>query len=129
LLNRSDDQNARVYTENVPEHVNAINEAIARQLAPLAQAFAGVLVDQEADAIRGKDRASRVRADSGNGTGSCGHFGFCGALAPIACYTCKHFQLRRAVEAKAGAVLLHEGEQLLLNELRGFVERVDGEAP
>lgn len=37
--------------------------------------------------------------------------------------------LRRAVEAKAGAGVLHEGEQLLLNELRGFVERVDGEAP
>lgn len=92
LLDHSDDQNARVYTENVPEHVNAINEAVARQLAPLAQAFAGVLVGREADAIRGKDRASRVRADSGNGTGSCGHFGFCGALAPIACYTCKHFQ-------------------------------------
>ena len=24
--------------------------------------------------------------------GTCGSYGFCGALAPIACYTCNHFQ-------------------------------------
>ncbi|HUZ97253.1 MAG TPA: site-specific integrase [Edaphobacter sp.] len=92
LLDHTDDQNARVYTENVPEHVDAINEAVARQLAPLAQAFAGVLVDRESDAVRGLDPKSKVRTDNGDGAGTCGHFGFCGALAPIACYTCRHFQ-------------------------------------
>jgi len=30
LLDHTDDQNARVYTENVPEHVDAINDAVAR---------------------------------------------------------------------------------------------------
>jgi integrase len=92
LLDHSDDQNARVYTENVPEHVNVINQAVAQQLAPLAQAFAGVLVDVEKDALRGSDPTSRIRTSSGSSTGSCGHYGFCGALAPIACYTCRHFQ-------------------------------------
>ncbi len=92
LLDHTDDQNARVYTENVPEHVDAINEAMARQLAPLAQAFAGLLVRDERDALRGDDPTSRVRTDSGGAAGTCGHFGFCGALAPIACYTCRHFQ-------------------------------------
>lgn len=92
LLDHTDDQNARVYTENVPEHVDAINEAMARQLAPLAQAFAGVLVRSEREALRGDDPTSRVRTDSGSAAGTCGHFGFCGALAPIACYTCRHFQ-------------------------------------
>ena len=92
LLDHSDDQNSRVYTENVPEHVDAINEAVGRQLAPLAQAFAGVLIDKEFDASRGDDRSSRVRVESGKGAGTCGHFGFCGAYAPIACYTCRHFQ-------------------------------------
>jgi len=92
LLDHTDDQNARVYTENVPEHVDAINEAMARQLAPLAQAFAGVLVRSERDALRGDDPTSRVRTDSGSAAGTCGHYGFCGALAPIACYTCRHFQ-------------------------------------
>lgn len=91
LLDHTDTQNARVYTENVPEHVDAINEAVARQLAPLAQAFAGMVISKESDAIRGDDPASRVRCESGN-VGTCGHHGFCGALAPIACYTCRNFQ-------------------------------------
>jgi integrase len=92
LLDHTDDQNARVYAENVPEHVDAINEAVARQLAPIAQAFSGVLVDYESRAIRGQNPTSRVRTDSGSGVGTCGMHGFCGALAPIACYTCKSFQ-------------------------------------
>lgn len=91
-LGHTDTQNAKVYTENVPEHVDAINEAVAFQLAPLAQAFSGMLVDKESDATRGDDLASRVRTDDGKGAGTCGHYGFCGALAPIACYTCKAFQ-------------------------------------
>jgi integrase len=91
LLDHTDTQNARVYTENVPEHVDAINKAVAKQLAPLAQAFAGVLVDKESDAVRGDDLSSRVRCENGN-VGTCGHHGFCGALAPIACYTCRNFQ-------------------------------------
>lgn len=92
LLDHSDTQNVRVYVENVPEHVDAINAAIAMQLVPLAQAFAGVLVDRERDAVRGNDLNSRVRTSAGRGVGTCGHYGFCGALAPIACYTCRHFQ-------------------------------------
>jgi integrase len=92
LLDHADDQSARVYTENVPEIIDAINEAVARHLAPIAQAFSGVLVDRESDASRGNDPASRVRTGHGAGAGTCGHFGFCGALAPIACYTCRHFQ-------------------------------------
>ncbi|HDV6632643.1 TPA: site-specific integrase [Legionella pneumophila] len=91
LLDHSDTQNARVYTENVPEHVDAINKAVAKQLAPLAQAFAGMIVEKESDAKRGNDLTSRVRCESGN-VGTCGHYGFCGALAPIACYTCRNFQ-------------------------------------
>lgn len=91
LLDHTDTQNARIYTENVPEHINAINKAIAQQLAPLAQAFAGVIVERESDAVRGNDLASRVRSETEN-LGTCGHHGFCGALAPIACYTCRNFQ-------------------------------------
>ena len=46
----------------------------------------------QADAARGDDPSSRIRAGSGNVMGNCGHFGFCGALAPVACYTCNSFQ-------------------------------------
>lgn len=91
LLDHSDAQNVGAYTLNVPEHVKRIDEAVAYQLIPIAQAFAGVLVDTEDDALRGHDPKSRVR-NSKISCGTCGHFGFCGALAPIACYTCIHFQ-------------------------------------
>ncbi|MDE2420852.1 MAG: site-specific integrase [Gammaproteobacteria bacterium] len=91
LLDHTDTQNVRVYTENVPEHVNAINQAMARQLAPLAQAFAGMIVVRESDAVRGDDLSSRVRSGQGN-VGTCGQHGFCGALAPVSCYTCRNFQ-------------------------------------
>lgn len=91
-LDHSDTQHVKVYTENVPESVDAINAALAFQLAPLAQAFAGMIVDDESEAIRGDDLTSRVRTGDGKGAGTCGHYGFCGALAPIACYTCKAFQ-------------------------------------
>lgn len=91
LLDHSDAQNVGSYTLNVPEHVKRIDEAVAYQLIPIAQAFAGALVDTEDDALRGHDPKSRVR-NSKVSCGTCGHFGFCGALAPIACYTCIHFQ-------------------------------------
>jgi hypothetical protein len=92
LLDHTDTQNVNVYVENIPEHVDAINQAVAAQLAPIAQAFAGKLVNTETDAIRGSDPSSRIRVRTGEAAGTCGHFGFCGAFAPIACYTCINFQ-------------------------------------
>ena len=92
LLDHSDTQSASIYTENLPEHVDPLNEAVSMQLAPLAQAFAGVLVDLEAEALRGSDIGSRIRTEGGSNAGTCGHYGFCGACAPVACYTCRHFQ-------------------------------------
>ncbi len=91
LLDHSDTQNAGVYIENIPEHVEALDKAVGQYLAPYAQAFAGVLVDREADAARGEDITSRIRKDN-NGIGTCGHHGFCGANVPVPCYTCIHFQ-------------------------------------
>lgn len=91
LLDHTDTQNVDVYTQNVPEHAQALNKAMALQLAPYAQAFQGVLVDRESDAKRGGDLASRIKF-KGQNTASCGQYGFCGANAPIPCYTCQHFQ-------------------------------------
>lgn len=92
LLDHSDTQNAGVYVKNIPEHVKRLDEAVGFQLAPYAQAFAGVLVDSEYTAIRGNDSTSRIRTEEGQGIGTCGEFGFCGANVPIPCYTCMHFQ-------------------------------------
>lgn len=92
LLDHSDTQNAGVYIKNIPEHVKRLDEAVGFQLAPYAQAFAGVLVDSEGNAKRGDDPTSRIRTEDGNGVGTCGEFGFCNANVPIPCYTCMHFQ-------------------------------------
>jgi hypothetical protein len=91
LLDHTDIQNVDVYTQNVPEHAQALSKAMALQLAPYAQAFQGVLVDRESDAKRGGDPTSRIKF-KGQNTATCGQYGFCGANAPIPCYTCNHFQ-------------------------------------
>lgn len=90
-LDHSDTQNVGVYVKNTPEIVERIDKAVALQLAPFAQAFRGVLVASERDASRGDDPSSRISNGRAN-VGTCGSYGFCSALAPIACYTCAHFQ-------------------------------------
>ncbi|WP_186464653.1 site-specific integrase [Nitrospirillum bahiense] len=94
ILDHSDIQNVGVYVEAVPEIVERIDRAMAMELAPMAQAFAGVLIDGEDQASRAGDPRSRVvtPGDLKNPVGSCGSYGFCGATAPIACYTCRNFQ-------------------------------------
>lgn len=92
LLDHSDTQNVRVYTENVPEHVDAINRAMAEELAPIAQAFIGVVVNNEKEARRGDDQTSRIKIEQDKNAGNCGKYGFCSSSAPTACYTCRYFQ-------------------------------------
>lgn len=90
-LDHSNTQNAGVYVKNIPDIVKRIDKAVALQLAPIAQAFQGVLISTEREALRGNDPSSRISNGRAN-VGNCGSYGFCGALAPIACYTCAHFQ-------------------------------------
>jgi hypothetical protein len=96
LLDHTDTQNVGVYIEARPEIVERIDRALAMYLAPMAQAFAGMIIEDESQASRAGDPSSRVcdpRFDpSMKPMGSCGKHGFCGFLAPIACYTCVSFQ-------------------------------------
>ena len=96
LLDHTDTQNVGVYIEARPEIVERIDRAMAMYLAPMAQAFAGVIIDDESQAMRAGDPSSRVCGPrfgpSMKPMGSCGKHGFCGFLAPIACYTCVNFQ-------------------------------------
>ncbi len=92
LLDHSDTQNADVYTKSLPEFVAKLDKAVGFQMAQYAQAFTGVLVNSESEAMRGKDPSSRLRADTGKPIGNCGDHGFCAANVPISCYTCIHFQ-------------------------------------
>jgi hypothetical protein len=95
-LGHCDTNNVVVYVEATPDIAARIDRALATEMAPLAQAFAGTLITDESEAIRGCDPASRIfdaRIDrSGKPLGSCGQFSFCGFNAPLACYTCQHFQ-------------------------------------
>lgn len=96
ILDHTDTQNVGVYTEATPAIIERIDKAIAMQMAPLAQAFAGKLIKSEAEATRGNDPSSRIidlRIDrSGQAMGSCGQFSHCGFSAPIACYRCSCFE-------------------------------------
>ena len=90
LLDHTDLQNVTVYCRDHPNFRQKIDRAVGQQLAPLARAFAGQLVDREADARHGHNPAMRVGTRESK-VGTCASVGFCGAQAR-ACYTCIHFQ-------------------------------------
>lgn len=90
-LDHSDTQNIGVYTDFSPKTADILNKALSEILAPLAQAFAGTLIDSERDALRANDPHSRIKNDRSHSVGSCGTYNFC-AFGHRSCYTCKHFQ-------------------------------------
>ena len=91
-LDHSDTSCVTYYVEAVPAILERIDKAVAMSLAPMAQAFLGQIIENEAQALRAGDLTSRIRAAASSPVGSCGSFGFCGAMAPVACYTCRSFQ-------------------------------------
>ena len=97
LLDHTDLQNVQVYFDIKSDIVVSLDAAMAMSLGPIAQAFLGKVVRGEHEATRGEDPSSRIRvADKANArteaVGTCGQYSFCGLLAPVACYTCVHFQ-------------------------------------
>lgn len=96
MLDHSDNQSVGVYVAAIPEIAERIDRAVATQLAPLAQAFKGILIRDESEATRGDDPTSRIRDlridREGKAMGSCGQYSVCSFSAPIACYTCRSFE-------------------------------------
>jgi integrase len=96
LLDHSNTQSVGVYVRSTPAIVERIDRAIAMQLAPLAQAFAGKQISSVPEAPRHNEMGRVIRAPAIVGTfdaiSSCGKHGFCGFLKPIACYTCTNFE-------------------------------------
>lgn len=91
-LDHQDNQNAGVYIGISEAMAHRLDAKIGPLLAPLAQAFSGVIVKSEKDAVRGDTPASRIRnLDGSENVGTCGNFAYCGANAPISCYTCVKF--------------------------------------
>lgn len=96
LLDHTDTQNVGIYVKSTPEIIERIDRAVALRMAPLAHAFAGVVIVSESAAIRGHDPTSRIADPRFDETmkpmGNCGRDGPCGFMAPISCYTCRSFQ-------------------------------------
>jgi integrase len=92
LLDHADTQSVGIYSANSHTIIERIDRAIAMDMAPLAQAFSGTLVDSSVEGAASAKRIIDLRVDrSGKAMGKCGKDGSCGFAAPIACYTCKSF--------------------------------------
>jgi integrase len=94
-LGHADLQNVDVYFEASPKIVENIDKAMDAQLAPLAQAFRGRLVEDEGHSTHKGAPGSRIidfRVAAAP-VGSCGGKGQgCAFDKPIACYTCFKFE-------------------------------------
>jgi hypothetical protein len=96
----TDLQNIGVYYETRANQVERLDAALATKLGPIADAFMGRIVDDEADAVNGGDPAKRIpwfRRKFGEKPQRNGELGTCGAgpcslFAPVSCYTCAKFQ-------------------------------------
>jgi integrase len=93
LMDHSWVDSSLVYIETRPDMIDRIDKALALQIAPLAQAFAGTLVERplpNSAASTGKI-VHILTPESIEQAGKCGKFDFCGLAAPLACYTCAYF--------------------------------------
>jgi len=94
ILGHSDTQNVGCYTAAIPEIAARMDKQLAKDLAPIANAFMGVILIRPEDATRAGDSSSLIvdYRNSKKGVGSCGSKYDCTFNVPIACYTCKSFE-------------------------------------
>ena len=102
MLDHTDTQSVQVYVEARPDIIKRIDKAVAMQMAPLAQAFAGAIVQGDDKA---RPRITDPRFDPTKPVGSCGQHSHCAFSAPVACYTCGQFNAW--VDGPHEAVLEH----------------------
>jgi integrase len=94
-LGHADLQNVDVYFEASPAIVDNIDRAMGRQLAPLAHAFRGRLVEDEEHSTNKGEPGSRIidfRVSSKPLASCAGSTQRCGFNKPVACYTCFKFE-------------------------------------
>ncbi|MBI5129870.1 MAG: site-specific integrase [Rhodopseudomonas palustris] len=100
MLDHSDLGTVMVYFETRASQVFRLDAAVAVKLAPLADAFMGRIVRDEAEAVNGDDPSKRIPwyrrhkekpIEKAGNLGTCGS-GPCGLRAPMSCYTCFRFQ-------------------------------------
>lgn len=94
-LGHTDLQNVEVYFSASPKIVENIDKAMGPLLAPLARAFQGYLVEDEASSTQKGAPGSRiidfrVSADPVGGCSQCARG--CAFNKPVSCYTCFRFE-------------------------------------
>lgn len=122
-LGHSDLQNASVYIEATPTILENVDNAMGEYLTPLAQAFVGRIVDDEASSTAKGAPGSRIWdfKSAKAPVGSCVENDGCGFLKPVACYTCINFEpwvdaphekLLAQLVAERARVLATEGDRI-----------------
>lgn len=94
-LGHADLQNVECYVSASPKVVEAYDKALSKFLAPLAQAFKGQVVEDEAHSTHQGAPGSRIHdfRVTTKGLGSCAGKGAgCGFNKPVACYSCFQFE-------------------------------------
>lgn len=89
-LDHSDTQNVMVYTENTADTVTYIDKVIGKQLAPLAQAFKGKVINTLEEVTSDDNLNALVPNSSNEVTGACGTNVFC-VKGYEACYLCENW--------------------------------------
>ena len=94
ILGHVDTQNVGAYVAVIPEIAQRLDKILAKDLAPIANAFLGKVLLNESGATRAGDPTSHIidYKHSKKGVGSCGTTYDCKFNAPVACYTCRNFE-------------------------------------
>jgi integrase len=129
ILGHVDTQNVKCYVAVIPEIAERLDKNLAKDLAPIANAFVGKILSKPSDATRFDDPSSQIvdYKNSGRQVGACGTTYNCQFHAPIACYTCPKFEawldapheaLYEQLQAERAMILEVSGERLAaINDL------------
>lgn len=91
LLDHSDTQNVKVYTENTADTVQYIDRVMGAEMGKLAQAFVGRIISNLNESERGFDPTSLITNNGVDTIGACGTNDFC-ITGYEACYLCPKFR-------------------------------------
>ncbi|GAM64597.1 integrase [Vibrio ishigakensis] len=93
LLDHSDTQHAEVYIKNIPDFAQKISDVMNPQLVKYANAFKGIVIENEIEAQSLYPESTRIPCrEIGGDVGSCGSNHTCFDNAPVACYLCAKFR-------------------------------------
>jgi hypothetical protein len=94
ILGHVDTQSVKCYIAVIPEVAQRLDKQLSRDLAPIANAFAGKILISRTAATRYGDSSSEIvdYKNSGMGVGNCGTSYNCQLNAPVACYLCPKFE-------------------------------------